>query len=166
LVRGLDSIGMKEADVKIKNTDGDEAGKAFVADPKVEAVTTWNPHLFQATEAGKGKVIFSSKEIPGEIIDLLVVKNETLQAAPQLGTALTEAWYDAMRAIEDPATREDSIAIMAAGAHATVDEFKKMMGGTDLYTDRAKAAAFLEADTTRATMEKIKKFSIDHGLVK
>src|SRR5882672_7461202 len=35
LARGLDSVGMKEADVKIKNTDGDEAGKAFVADPKV-----------------------------------------------------------------------------------------------------------------------------------
>jgi NitT/TauT family transport system substrate-binding protein len=166
LVRGLDSVGMKEADVKIKNTDGDEAGKAFVADPKVEAVTTWNPHLFQATEGGKGKVIFSSKEIPGEIIDLLVLNNNAIKEQPALGWVLTEAWYDAMKAIEDPATREDSIAIMAAGAHATVDDFKKMLGGTDLRTDRAKAAAFLEADTTKATMEKIKKFSIDHGLVK
>jgi NitT/TauT family transport system substrate-binding protein len=166
LVRGLDSIGMKESDVKIKNTDGDEAGKAFVADPKVEAVTTWNPHLFQATESGKGKVIFSSKEIPGEIIDVLAVNNKALKEAPALGMVLTEAWYDAMRAIEDPATREDSIAIMAAGAHASVDEFKKMMAGTDLYTDRARGTAFLEADATKATMEKIKKFSIDHGLVK
>jgi NitT/TauT family transport system substrate-binding protein len=166
LVRGLESVGMKESDVRIKNTDGDEAGKAFVADPKVEAVTTWNPHLFQATEGGKGKVIFSSKQIPGEIIDLLVVNSNALKQSPALGTVLTEAWYDAMRAIEDPATRDDSIAIMAAAAHASVDEFKKMMGGTDLYTDRARGAAFLEADTTRATMEKIKKFSIDHGLVK
>jgi len=166
LARGLDSVGMKEADVKIKNTDGDEAGKAFVADPSVQAVTTWNPHLFQATEGGKGKVIFSSKEIPGEIIDLLVVNGSAIKEAPQLATVLTEAWYDAMRAIDDPATREDSIAIMAAGAHATVDEFKKMMGGTDLYTDRAKGTAFLEADTTKATMERIKTFSIAHGLVK
>ena len=166
LARGLDSVGMKEADVKIKNTDGDEAGKAFVADPQVEAVATWNPHLFQAVEGGKGKVIFSSKAIPGEIIDLLVVNNSALKEQPALAGVLTEAWYDAMKAIEDPATREESIAIMAAGAHATVDEFKKMTGGMELYTDRAKGAAFLEADTTKATMEKIKKFSIDHGLVK
>ncbi|HMG55081.1 MAG TPA: ABC transporter substrate-binding protein [Kofleriaceae bacterium] len=166
LARGLDSVGLKEADVVIKNTDGDEAGKAFVADTKVEAVTTWNPHLFQATEGGKGTVIFSSKDIPGEIIDLLVVNGAALRGAPQLGTVLTEAWYDAMRAIADPATRDEAISIMAAGAHATVDEFKKMMGGTDLYTDRARGTAFLEAETTRATMEKIKKFSIDHGLVK
>jgi NitT/TauT family transport system substrate-binding protein len=166
LVRGLDSIGMKESDVRIKNTDADEAGKAFIADPKVEAVTTWNPHLFQATESGKGKVIYSSKEIPGEIIDVLVVNGSSLKESPQLATVLTEAWYDAMRAIEDPATREDSIAIMASAAHATVDEFKKMMGGTDLYTDRARGAAFLEADATKATMNRIKAFSIAHGLVK
>jgi NitT/TauT family transport system substrate-binding protein len=166
LVRGLASVGMKESDVKIKNSDGDEAGKAFVADPRVEAVTTWNPHLFQATEAGKGKVIFSSKDIPGEIIDLLVVNRRALAEAPQLGAVLTEAWYDAMRAIEDPATRDESIAIMAAGARATVAEFTKMMNGTDLFTDRARAAAFLEADSTKATMERIRKFSIDHGLIK
>jgi NitT/TauT family transport system substrate-binding protein len=166
LARGLDSVGMKESDVKIKNTDGDEAGKAFVADAKVEAVTTWNPHLFQATEGGKGKVIFSSKEIPGEIIDLLVVNGGALKDAPQLATVLTEAWYDAMRAIDELATREESIAIMASGAHASVDEFKKMMGGTDLYTDRTRGAAFLEADTTKATMDRIKAFSIAHGLVK
>ena len=166
LVRGLDSVGMKESDVKIKNTDGDEAGKAFVADPKVEAVTTWNPHLFQAVEGGKGKVIFSSKDIPGEIIDVLVVNNNALKESPALAWVLTEAWYDAMKAIDDPATREESIKIMADGAHATVDEFKKMLVGTDLRTDRGRAAAFLEADTTKATLEKIKKFSIDHGLVK
>jgi NitT/TauT family transport system substrate-binding protein len=166
LVRGLDSVGLKESDVKIKNTDGDEAGKAFVADARVEAVTTWNPHLFQATEAGKGKVIYSSKDIPGEIIDLLVVNHQALAQSPALGTVLTEAWYDAMRAIEDPATRDESIAIMAAAAHASVDELKKMLAGTDLKTDRAAGAAFLEADTTRATMEKIKQFSIAHGLVK
>lgn len=166
LVRGLESVGLAEADVKIKNTDGDEAGKAFVADPKVEAVTTWNPHLFQATEGGKGKVVFSSKQIPGEIIDLLVVNGGALRDAPALGTVLAEAWYDAMHAIEDPATREDSIAIMASGAHASVDEFKKMMAGTDLYTDRARGTAFLLADATKSTMERIKQFSIGHGLVK
>ncbi|HET7506120.1 MAG TPA: ABC transporter substrate-binding protein [Kofleriaceae bacterium] len=166
LVRGLGTVGMTEADVKIKNTDGDEAGKAFVADPKVDAVTTWNPYLFQATEGAKGKVIFSSKQIPGEIIDLLVVNGSSLKEAPRLAEVLTEAWYDAMRAIEDPATREESIAIMAAGAHASVDEFKRMMEGTELFTDRAKAAAFLEADTTRTTLERIRQFSIDHGLVK
>jgi NitT/TauT family transport system substrate-binding protein len=166
LVRGLDSVGLKERDVKIKNMDGDLAGKAFVTDSSVEAVTTWNPHLFHAVEGGKGKVIYSSKQIPGEIIDLLVMNNNALKEDPNLGWVLTEAWYDAMSAIEDPTTRDDSIKIMAAAAGASVEEFKKMLEGTDLLTDRRKAAELLESDRLKATMEKIKTFSVDHDLVK
>jgi NitT/TauT family transport system substrate-binding protein len=166
LVRALDSVGMKETDVKIKNTDGDEAGKAFIADPKVEAVMSWNPHLYQATEGGKGKMIFSSKDVAGEIIDVTVVNHRALKEAPQLGAVLSEAWYDAMRVIDDPATREEAIAFMAASSHASVEEFKKMLGGIHLYNDRAAAAAFLESDATKATMQRIKQFSVTHGLLK
>jgi NitT/TauT family transport system substrate-binding protein len=166
LARALSTVSMKEADVKIKNIPGDDAGKAFLTDPKVKAVVTWNPHLFQATEAGKGKVIFSSKDAPGEIIDLLVVSASALKESPALGTALTEAWYDAMKYITDPKTRPEAIEIMAKGAGASVEEYNKMLADTDLYTDREKCAAFLESDTLKATMEKVKKFSFDHGLIK
>ena len=166
LARALSTAGLKEADVKIKNIPGDEAGKAFLTDPKVEAVATWNPHLFQATEAGKGKVVFSSKDIPGEIIDFLVVSGAALKENPKLGTALTEAWYDAMKHITDAKTRPEAIEIMAKGAGASVEEFNKMLADTDLYTDRAKAGAFLEGGAIKETMEKVKKFSFDHGLIK
>src|SRR5262249_48704099 len=90
----------------------------------------------------------------------------SLKESPALAWVLTEAWYDAMKAIEDPATREESLAIMADGAHAKLDDFKKMLGGTDLRTDRGKAAAFLEADTTKATLEKIRKFSLPPGVAR
>ena len=167
LVRGLDSVGMKESDVKIKNTDGDEAGKAFVADPAVEAVTTWNPHLFQATEGGKGKVIFSSKEIPGEIIDLLVVNHKALQEAPQLGAVLTEAWYDAMRAIEDPGDargrdRDHGRGRPRVGRRVQEDDGRHR----PLHRSRPGRRVPRGRHHPKATMEKIKKFSIDHGLVK
>src|SRR5262249_15384544 len=155
LARALDSVGMKEADVKIKNIPGDEAGKAFLTDPKVQAVTTWNPHLFQATEAGKGKGLFSSKKIPGEIIDFLGVSGAALKESPDLGTTLVESWYDAAKAINDPKTRGESIEIMAKGAGASVEEFNKMLADTDLYLDREKCASFLESDTIKQTMTKV-----------
>jgi len=41
-----------------------------------------------------------------------------------------------------------------------------MLADTELYTDRAKAGTFLESDTIKSTMEKVKKFSFDHGLIK
>jgi NitT/TauT family transport system substrate-binding protein len=126
LARALEKNGMKEADLKVKNIPGDEAGKAFLTDTKVQAVATWNPHLFQATEQGKGKVVFSSKDIPGEIIDFLVVSGDALKETPHLANALTEAWYDAMKHITEPATRAESIEIMAKAAGASVQDFNKM----------------------------------------
>jgi NitT/TauT family transport system substrate-binding protein len=166
LARALEKAGLKEADLKVKNIPGDEAGKAFLTDTKVEAVATWNPHLFQATEAGKGKVVFSSKDIPGEIIDFLVVSGDALKETPKLGTALTEAWYDAMKHITEPGTRTEAIEIMAKAAGASVQEFNKMLADTDLYTDRARARQFLESQTLKDTMEKVKQFSFDKGLIK
>ena len=60
-----------------------------------------------------------------------------------------------------------SFVIKAEKVQKAVDgEMRQMMGGTDLYTDRTKGAAFLQADTTKATMERIKSSSIAHGLVK
>jgi NitT/TauT family transport system substrate-binding protein len=166
LARALDKAGLKEADLKVKNIPGDEAGKAFLTDKKVEAVVTWNPHLFQATEQGKGKVAFSSKDIPGEVIDFLVVSGDALKETPKLGAALSDAWYDAMKHITEPGTRAEAIEIMAKGAGASVQEFNKMLADTDLYTDRSRAEKFLEGQTLKDTMEKVKQFSFDHGLIK
>jgi NitT/TauT family transport system substrate-binding protein len=159
-------VKLAEKDVKIKNIPGDDAGKAFLTDPSVKAVATWNPHLFQATEQGKGRVVFSSKDIPGEIIDFLVVSGAALTENPNLGKALVEAWYDAMDLIKDPKTRPEAIEIMAKGAGATVEEFNKMLADTDLYTDRARCQQFLSSETLKQTMAKVKKFSFDHGLIK
>ncbi len=166
LGRALESVGLTEKDVKVKNIPGDEAGKAFLTDPSVTAVATWNPHLFHAVEAGKGKVVFSSRDIPNEIMDFLIVSGDALKESPALGKALADAWFDAMALITDEATRKEAIEIMAKGAGSSVEEFNKMLADTTLYTDRAKAAAFLEGDTIRATMEKVKKFSFDHDLIK
>lgn len=166
LNRALESAGMTERDVRIKNIPGDDAGKAFLTDEQVAAVATWNPHLFKAVEAKKGKVVFSSKDIPGEIIDFLVVNGDALNESPKLGNALVEAWYDAMKLILDQSSRAEAVEIMAKAAGASVEEFNKMLADTDLYTDRQRCSAFLESDKLKSTMEKIKKFSFEKDLIK
>ncbi|MBN2195901.1 MAG: ABC transporter substrate-binding protein [Polyangiaceae bacterium] len=166
LNRALESKGLQEKDVKVKNIPGDEAGKAFLTDRSVQAVATWNPHLFQAVDAKQGTVVFSSKDIPGEVIDFLFVNGQALQETPRLGTALAEAWYDAMAFIVDAKTRPEAIEIMAKGAGANVEEFNRMLGDTDLFTDRKRCVEFLEGARLKETMGRVKKFSFDKGLIK
>jgi hypothetical protein len=49
-----------------------------------------------------------------------------------------------MRFIVDPKTRPEAIEIMAKGAGASVEDFNRMLGGTDLFTDRQRCVEFLE----------------------
>ncbi len=166
LTRALAENGIPEAEVAIENIPGDDAGKAFLTDDSVKAVTTWNPHLFLAKESKKGNVIFDSSNIPGEIIDLLVFNGDTLKKNPKAVEAVTLAWYDAMALITNPETRESAIATMAEGAGASVEEFKKMLGGTNLYTDAGEAVSFFQGEAVKATMLKIRDFSFKQELIK
>ena len=164
VLRALEKHGMKEGDVTIVNTPGDEAGALFLAGG-AEVVATWNPHLFLAEEQGKGKVIFSSRDIPGEIIDLVVFDKNVIDNNPNVARAVTYAWYDAMEYFNEASTHEDAIAIMAKGAGVSMDEFKKMLDGTDLYVEPGKASDFINSDTIRETEDKVKAFSRDHDLI-
>ena len=165
LNRALEMNGIATSEVSVKNTPGDEAGKAFLADDSVPVVSTWNPHLFLAQESQKGEVIFSSKDIPGEIIDLLVFNNKTLEKNRKAAEAIVLAWYDAMAMIEGADTRATAIKTMAEGAGATVEEFEKMLGGTNLYTDAAEAVKFFGSAELPETMNKIRDFSFKNELI-
>ena len=64
--------------------------------PDVSAVVTWNPLLSEVLKQPGVHKVFDSSQIPGEIIDLLVVNSDRLKAHPELGKALTGAWYETM----------------------------------------------------------------------
>jgi len=41
-------------------------------------------------------ILFDSSDIPGEIVDLMVVNSDVLAKNPGLGNALVGAWYEIM----------------------------------------------------------------------
>ncbi|MBN1699715.1 MAG: ABC transporter substrate-binding protein [Spirochaetales bacterium] len=164
VLRALELNGMKENDVTIVNTPGDEAGQLFLTGG-ADVVATWNPNLFLAEEQGKGTVIFSSKDIPGEIIDLIVFDKSMIDKKPEIALAVTYAWYDAMEYFNNTSTKEDAIKIMADAAGASVEDFKKMLRGTDLYVDPLDASDFFNSQTILETEEKVKAFSKAHDLI-
>jgi len=166
LSRALAENGISEGEVTIVNIPGDEAGKSFLTDDSVKAVTTWNPHLFLAVESGKGDVIFDSTKIPGEIVDLLVFNEKTIAKNPKAVQAVVLAWYDAVAMMNDPAQRDRAIGIMADGAGATKEDFAKMLKGTNLFTKPSETVSLFSSKKMESTMGKIRKFSADKELIK
>ena len=95
LARALDSVGLAESDLTVVNTsDADMVAAYSTAD--VTAVVTWNPLLSEIEAMPDSSLVFDSAEIPGEIIDIMMVNTETLADNPDFGKALVGAWYEAM----------------------------------------------------------------------
>lgn len=83
LARGLESVGLKERDIKVVNTsDADIVGAYAAADTK--ATVTWKPQLSEILASPDAQLVFDSSKIPGEIIDLMVVNSATLKDNPKL----------------------------------------------------------------------------------
>ena len=161
LARALDMNGLSERDLTLVNTSDAEIASAFLSDDNA-AVVTWNPPLQQVRNAKGANLLFDSSKIPGEIMDLLVVKTD---APDTLKKALTGAWYETM-AIMTGKGKESEAAIeyMAKQAGATTAEFKAQLRTTALFEDPAKAAAFVSGEDAKKTMEYVRTFAFDKGL--
>ena len=95
LARGLETVGMSEKDVTVVNTSDADMVAVYGTDD-VTSVVTWNPLLSEILTMPESTKVFDSSQIPGEIIDLLVINTDVLAENPALGKALTGAWYEIM----------------------------------------------------------------------
>jgi NitT/TauT family transport system substrate-binding protein len=164
LARGLESIKLPMTAVKTVNTSDADIAGAFTS-PDVTAAVAWNPQLTTMKAAPGAKLVFSSADIPGEILDLMVVDTATLKANPDLGKALAGIWYETMALMmkqddEGKAAR----AAMARLAGATPEEFEGQLSTTFLYADPKAAVAATSSPDLITTMTRVRDFSFANGL--
>jgi NitT/TauT family transport system substrate-binding protein len=162
LARALDSVEMSERDVTVVNTsDADLVGVFNASD--VTSTVTWNPLLSEITAIPDTTMVFDSSDIPGEIIDLLVVNSETLEANPAFGKALTGAWYEIMAKMQ--AGDEEALTMMAEASGTDLAGYQAQLDATNMFYTAAEAVSFANSDQLQATMKHITDFSFDHGLL-
>jgi NitT/TauT family transport system substrate-binding protein len=161
LARALSMNGMQEKDLKLINTSDADIAAVFAAD-KNGAVVTWNPPLMQTRNEKGAKMVFDSSKIPGEIIDMMVVRSD---APDKLKKALVGAWYETMQVISSKnKAAMDAIANMANFAGGTVAEFKAQLRTTAMFYNAKDAVDFATGEQLKKTMEYVRGFSFDHGL--
>jgi NitT/TauT family transport system substrate-binding protein len=165
LVRALASIGLRERDIKIVNTSDADIVGAFSA-PATTAVVTWKPQLSSVLASPNAQLVFDSSKIPGEIIDLMVVNTATLTAYPQLGKALVGAWYETLALMQrHDAPAQAALASMAKASGTDPAGFDSQLATTHLFSTPAEAYAFMTGDTIIKTMDLVRRFSYEHGIL-
>ena len=165
LARGLDSVGLSEADVSVVNTSDADMVGVYTTDD-VTSVVTWNPLLSEIAAMPDSNVVFDSSSIPGEIIDLLVINTKTLEANPDLGKALVGAWYEIMSTMSDAGDAGVAARTFMADASGTdLAGFDAQLASTSMFYSAADALAFTTSDELVQTMQNVAEFSFDHGLL-
>jgi NitT/TauT family transport system substrate-binding protein len=165
LARALDSIGLSEADLTVVNTsDADLVAAYTTAD--VTAVVTWNPLLSEIDAMPDSYKVFDSSQIPGEIIDLLVVNTDTLAANPKLGKALVGAWYETMALMRgDDAAGRAARTAMGQASGTDLAGYESQLASTKMFYEPADAVAFTNSPAVKSTMQAVAEFSFEHGLL-
>jgi NitT/TauT family transport system substrate-binding protein len=92
--RALQRAGLTENDVTLVDLPVDRHAGAFLSND-VDAVVTFEP-VKSALIAAGGVQIFSSAEIPGEIVDVLVVNRGFMQAHSARVHRLVQGWFAAL----------------------------------------------------------------------
>ena len=165
LARGLESVGLSEKDLTVVNTS-DADMVAVYGTKSVTAVSTWNPLLSEITSMPNSYKVFDSSQIPGEIIDLLVINTETLKENPKLGMALVGAWYEIMGIMSgSDAKAVDAKTSMAIASGTDLAGYEAQLASTEMFYTPAAALELTTSDKLVTTMKNVAQFSFQHGLL-
>jgi NitT/TauT family transport system substrate-binding protein len=165
LARALGSVGLRERDLKIVNTSDADIVAAFSA-TATTAVVTWKPQLSAVLAQPNAQLVFDSSKIPGEILDLMVVKTDVLKANPKLGQALIGAWYETLAVMfKNDAQGQAAQLAMAKASGTDLQGFALQLATTHIFANPADTYAFVTADGIVKSMDSVRTFSFEHGIL-
>jgi len=165
LARALDKAKLAEKDVKVVNTSDADMVAAFKS-ADVTTVVTWNPLLAEVKAEPGAKELFNSSQIPGEIIDMLGVSTETLKDNPDFGKALVGIWYETLALIADKGEKGKEVRAELGKLSGTdLAGYDAQLAATKMFFTPKEAVAFTESKDLPKTMDLVRTFSFEHGLL-
>lgn len=131
LLTALEQAGLSESDVNITNMSEGDATAALVGG-SIDAASIFDPQMSKAAKESGGKVIFSSKDLSGELSDVLIIKDSIVKDRADEVQGIVDAWYQ----VQDKYNKNsDSVVdLISPKAELTNDEFYSLLDGIDIAT--------------------------------
>lgn len=154
---------------KINTSDAD-IQSAFLSDSSASAVVTWKPMLSQLLKQKNLTSLFNSSQIPGEILDLTVVRTDVLDrpdgSGQKFAKALAGAWYEMMSLMAGHGPASDKVlAAIGEGSGDSVDSYKEQLTTTKMFYAPQDAVQFGRSADLKQKMALVRQFCFDHGLL-
>jgi len=156
--------------VRMVNTSDSDIATAFIGDTGANAVVTWKPMVSQLAKQKGVTSLFNSSQIPGEILDLTVVRTDVLArpdgAGQKFAKALAGAWYEMLAMMSTTGAAGDKVlAAIAEGSQDTVESYKEQLSTTKMFYTPKSAVDFGASPDLKQKMALVRQFCFDHGLL-
>ncbi|MGB8167448.1 MAG: ABC transporter substrate-binding protein, partial [Chthoniobacteraceae bacterium] len=134
LLKALEANGMKQSDIELVNTPTNETPQTL-ASGKVAAIGAWYPSSGQALKQVAGSTkLFTSSDAKGLIYDVLAVNPTSFAKRKDEWSKVVAIYYKCVDFLQNPATKEEAIKIMAAKVGADVADYTANVPGTHFLT--------------------------------
>jgi NitT/TauT family transport system substrate-binding protein len=168
--RAMTLAGMRDQIKKVRliNTSDSDIATAFLSDTSASATVTWKPMVSQILKQKGITSLFNSSQIPGEILDLTVVRTDVLVKpdGQKFAKALAGAWYEvlALMSAKSPGT-DKVLAAIAEGSQDSLDSYKEQLSTTKMFYTPQSAVQFGSAPELKQKMDLVRQFCFAHDLL-
>jgi NitT/TauT family transport system substrate-binding protein len=139
LYTALARNGLAPAQVRVVNLSAGDAAAAFMSG-RVDAAVVWNPWISQIEKSGRGRALFTSRDMPGLIPDLLVAQQGAIAKKRKDLVGMIRAWFDTVAFIQkDP---DAAVRIMSKVVSMDAAQYRVFLPGTRFFDRDANASAF------------------------
>ncbi|MEG4073486.1 ABC transporter substrate-binding protein [Microcoleus sp. Pol14C2] len=139
-------------DVRLVKVDGLEVPQRL-QNNAIQAGHTWEPHISEALKIG-AKILFTSKQTPGLILDLIAFRGEAIRDRPEDIRAFVRGWFQALSYWEANIPEGNEIVSKALNIPSKTISFE----GIDL-TDFAENQKFFQSDSPNYIYKTAKKYA-------
>jgi len=170
-VRNLEMKGEKEKDFLFTNMDPGAAALAMQQKQKgYEAIMVWNPFVLETLNKRKdAKVLFDSTTIPGEIIDMVVVAQSSLDkpGGDKFACAVIDTFYAINKRLADPKTRNDTLVSLGEKfSNLDLPSMEKVVQQTKFYSTPEQGIKLYTGDKLKKEiMVRVVDFCVSHGVI-
>lgn len=157
--------------LKLLNTSDSDIVGAFLGDKKNQVAVTWKPLVSEILTQDSGvKELFDSSRIPGEILDLLVVRSDVLGRPDGSGVrfakAVTGAWYETMAQMTGSGPgAAGALSGSASASGDSIASYKEQLRTTYLFSSPQSATQFATNSGLKEKMELVRQFCFRHALL-
>ena len=162
LARALDSHGLTFDDVDVKPLDVNAIPEAL-REGRVDAAVAYPPVALALRDRPDMRVLFSSADIPGEVVDVVSIDPAVIDSRPADVRGLLRGWARALEYAES--NPREAHAIMARRERITPAAFRQSLNGLDVISLPRQGRLLEPGGRLSETVERVRDMLARQGQV-